>query len=198
MGSDAEIEPQNGVKIVRARTRAEWRKWLEDNCRTEKSARLIIYHKKSKTPSVLFEEAIEEATCFGWVDSKTNRRDEESFYLLFSPRNPRSTWGKISKARTEKMIREGWMTPCGQAVIDQAKANGAWQALEDAHNAVIPPDLQELFDRDETAYRNFQAFSESVRRNILEWILKAKKPETRQRRIAQTVALAARNVKAMR
>lgn len=196
MGSDTDIEQQDGGKIVHAGARADWRKWLAEHGQTEKSVRLIIYHKKSNTPSILFEEAIEEATCFGWVDSKANKRDEESFYLLFSPRNPRSTWGKVSKERAEKMIRLGLMTPAGQAVIDQAKAKGAWHALDDAHDLIIPADLQAEFDQNYPAYENFQAFSESTRRNILEWILKAKKPETRRRRVARTVELAAQNIKA--
>jgi len=93
---------------------------------------LIIYHKKSKTPSVHFHEAMEEAVCFGWVDSKATKRDEESFYLFFTPRNPKSKCGKANRARTEKMIKEGLMTPDGQALIDLAKRMGTWEALAEA------------------------------------------------------------------
>jgi len=145
---------------------------------------------------VYFREAIEEAVCFGWVDSKANKRDAESFYLVFSQRNPKSTWGKVSKERAEKMIREGLMTRHGQAAIDLAKKNGTWDALAEAHNAVIPDDLQKLFDKNKTALKNFQQFSPSSQRTILEWIMKAKRPETRQKRIVETVELAAKNIKA--
>jgi uncharacterized protein YdeI (YjbR/CyaY-like superfamily) len=190
------METKNGVQVFYARTRGEWRDWLAENCKFKKSVCLIVYHQKSKIPSVHFREAIEEAVCFGWVDSRANKRDGESFYLLFSRRNPKSSWGKISKERAEKMIREGLMTPHGQAVIDLAKKTGTWEVLADAHNAVIPDDLQELFDKNETAFKNFQTFSPSSKRVILEWILKAKKPETRQQRIIQTVELAENNIKA--
>ncbi len=197
MEFDVETRSENGIIIVRAATSEDWRKWLEENGQREKSVRLVIYHVKSGTPSVRIEEAIDEAICFGWVDSKIVKRDPESYYLLLSPRNPKSTWGKISKERAELMIRLGRMTPYGQAVIDQAKANGAWNALDAAHALIIPADLQAEFDKNETAYGNFEAFSESSKRNILEWILKAKKAETRRHRIAQTVALAFQNKKAL-
>jgi uncharacterized protein YdeI (YjbR/CyaY-like superfamily) len=189
-------ETKNGIRIFYAKTRDEWRKWLEQNCQSEKSVCLIVYHKKSKIPSVHFREAIEESVCFGWVDSSANKRDDESFYLLFSQRNPKSSWGKVSKERAEKMIKAGLMTRHGQAIIDLAKKTGTWEALSDAHNAVIPDNLQRLFDKNKTAFKNFQAFSPSSKRVILEWILKAKRPETRQKRIAQTVELAEKNVKA--
>jgi uncharacterized protein YdeI (YjbR/CyaY-like superfamily) len=190
------LKLKNNIQTFYARTRNEWRKWLENNCQSKQSVCLIIYHKKSKTPSVHFREAIEEAVCFGWVDSKANKRDDESFYLIFSQRNPKSNWGKVSKERAEKMIKEGLMTPHGQALIDIAKEIGTWEALADAHNEVLPDDLQKLFDKNEIAYKNFQAFLPSSKRMILEWILKAKKPETRQRRIEQTVELAVNNIKA--
>jgi uncharacterized protein YdeI (YjbR/CyaY-like superfamily) len=195
-GMSQNMETKNGIQIFYAKTRDEWRKWLAENYQSEKSVCLIVYHKNSGTPSVHFREAIEEAVCFGWVDSKANKRDDESFYLLFSQRNPKSSWGKVSKERAEKMISEGLMTQHGQALIDLAKKTGTWEALADAHNAVIPDDLQELFNKNKTAFKNFQAFSPSSKRIILEWILKAKKPETRQQRIMQTVALAENNVRA--
>ena len=190
------METKNGVQVFYAKTRDEWRNWLTENCQSEKSVGLIVYHKKSKTPSVHFREAIEEAVCFGWVDSRADKRDDESFYLLFSRRNPKSSWGKVSKERAEKMIKAGLMTIHGQAIIDLAKKTGTWDALADAHNAVIPDDLQKLFDKNKTAFENFQSFSSSSKRIILEWILKAKKSETRQKRIVQAVELAEKNIKA--
>ena len=190
------METKNGVQVFYAKTRDEWRNWLTENCQSEKSVGLIVYHKKSKTPSVHFREAIEEAVCFGWVDSRADKRDDESFYLLFSQRNLKSSWGKVSKERAEKMIKAGLMTVHGQAIIDLAKETGTWNTLADAHNAVIPDDLQKLFDKNKTAFENFQSFSSSSKRIILEWILKAKKSETRQKRIVQAVELAEKNIKA--
>lgn len=189
-------EMKNGVRTFRARSREEWRNWLEENGQIEKSVWAIIYQKRSKVPSVRFHDAIVDALCYGWVDSKAAPRDEESCYLLFSPRNPKSTWGRINRARAEEMIRLGLMRPPGFAAIELAKRTGTWDSLKDAQNCVIPDDLQSLFDQNEVGYRNFQAFPPSSKRLILEWIAKAKRPETRQRRITQTVELAAVNQRA--
>lgn len=157
---------------------------------------LIIYHKESKTPSVYYDEAVEEAICFGWVDSKPNKRDKESYYLFFAQRKPKSNWSKANRDRAEKMMKQGLMTKAGQLMINQAKETGTWMALEQVQQSVIPPDLQKLFDKNKTAFKNFQSFPPSSKRIILEWILNAKKPETRQQRIEQTVAFAAKNIKA--
>ncbi len=190
------METINDIQTFYAKTREEWRKWLGENCQSEKSVWLIVYQKKSQTPSVRFQDAIEDALCFGWVDSKAITRDDESCYLFFSQRNPKSTWGRINRERAKKMIEQGLMMPGGQALIDLAKKTGTWEALADAQNAVIPDDLQQLFDKNNTAFKNFQAFPPSSKRVILEWIAKAKKPETRQQRIIQTVELATRNIRA--
>ncbi|NVO19775.1 MAG: hypothetical protein HXX13_08745 [Bacteroidetes bacterium] len=107
---------------------AEWRKWLAENGQTEKSAWLIIYHKTSKVHSVHWHDAIEHALCFGWVDSKAVKRDHESCYLKFTPRNPRSKWGIRNKERAAKMINEGFMTAPGKALIDIAIETGKWDS----------------------------------------------------------------------
>jgi uncharacterized protein YdeI (YjbR/CyaY-like superfamily) len=163
---------------------------------SEKSVWLIIYHKDSKTPSVEYEEAVEEALCFGWIDSKPNKRDADSYYLFFAKRNPKSNWSKANRERAEKMIKRGLMTEAGQAMIYLAKRMGTWVALKEVQDSVIPDALQELIGKNKKAFNNFNAFPPSSKRIILEWILNAKRPETRQRRIEETVALAARNIKA--
>lgn len=190
------METLNGIPTFHARTRKDWRRWLEKNHQSQTSVYLLIYHKTSKTPSVYYDEAIEEALCFGWIDSKANKRDDESYYLSFTRRKPKGHWSKVNRALAEKLIKQGLMTPGGQAFIDLAKATGTWDGLAEAQDAVIPADLQKLFNKNKTAFKNFQAFPPSSRRMILEWILKAKKPETRQQRIEQTVTLAAQNIRA--
>ncbi|MBK9566096.1 MAG: hypothetical protein IPO37_13230 [Saprospiraceae bacterium] len=107
----------------------EWRKWLSDNCAIEKSVWLIVFHKKSKTPSVHWHDAIENALCYGWVDSKAKKRDEESCYLKFTPRNPKSKWGKRNIERAIKMTKQGLMTKYGQQLIDIAKQTGKWEKI---------------------------------------------------------------------
>ncbi|WP_166355749.1 YdeI/OmpD-associated family protein [Phytoactinopolyspora limicola] len=184
------------MNTVVAHTPAEWRAWLAQNCQTEKEVWLVIHHKDSGIPSLRYHEAIEHALCFGWIDGVHRTRDSDSSQLRFTPRRPRSTWSRVNRQRAAKMTELGLMTEHGQAQIDLAKANGTWQMVSDAEILAIPADMQELFDRNEAARTNFQSFPPSSRRLILEWIAKAKRPETRQRRIHRTVSLAEVNVRA--
>jgi len=110
-----------------ARTLAEWRQWLAENGQKEKSVYLIVYHVKSGIPSVHWHDAIEHALCFGWVDSRAYKRDAESCFLRFTPRNAASTWGKKNQQRAQKMIDAGLMTEFGQRMIDIAKTTGKWK-----------------------------------------------------------------------
>jgi uncharacterized protein YdeI (YjbR/CyaY-like superfamily) len=121
------MEIKDGKQAIYAKTRADWRKWLKQNCQSKKSVWLILYHKKSNMPSVNLHEAIEEALCFGWIDSLCKKRDIESYYLTFTPRNPKkSKWSKPNIERAERMIEQGLMTEHGQKIIDIAKNTGKW------------------------------------------------------------------------
>ncbi|SKB81179.1 YdeI/OmpD-associated family protein [Dyadobacter psychrophilus] len=190
------METKNDIKAFYAPTRKEWREWLAKNSQSEKSVWLIIYHKTSATPSVYYPESIEEALCFGWIDSKSIKRDAESSYLMFTPRKTTGKWSAVNKERVERLTAAGLMTPQGQALIDLAKETGTWDALVDAENAVIPPDLQALLDKNEAALKNFLAFPPSAKRLILTWISDAKRPETRQQRVILTAEKAADNIRA--
>jgi uncharacterized protein YdeI (YjbR/CyaY-like superfamily) len=187
------METKNNIPAFHAKNRADWRNWLLLNASKEKSVWLIIYHKKSSTPSIYYPEAIEEALCFGWIDSKSIKRDEESSYLSFTSRKPKGKWSSVNKERVERLIASGLMMPAGQAMIDLAKETGAWDALVDAENEVIPPDMQELFNENEKSHQHFLAFPPSAKRQILQWISDAKKEETRMQRIIKTVEMAAAN-----
>jgi uncharacterized protein YdeI (YjbR/CyaY-like superfamily) len=189
-------EIHRGTKAVSAPTRKIWRNWMAKNHEKETSVWLIIFHKKSRQASVYYDEAVEEALCFGWVDSVSNSRNEESSYLYFAKRKPKSNWSKANKDRVEKLTKLGLIMPAGQAMIDLAKQKGTWTALEVVDQLTIPPDMQKLFDKNKTAEKNFLAFPASTRRGILEWILNAKRSETRQKRIEETVTLAAQNIRA--
>jgi uncharacterized protein YdeI (YjbR/CyaY-like superfamily) len=190
------METHKNTNAFYAKDRTIWRTWLLKNHQKEKSVWLIIYHKTSSTPSVYYEEAVEEALCFGWIDSVPNKRDHESSYLFLSVRKPKSNWSKANRDRAEKMINQKLMMPAGQAMIDFAKKTGTWTALEGVQNLVIPEDLQIFFYKNKLAFKNFNAFPPSSRRGILEWILNAKRPETRLKRIKETVELAKKNIKA--
>ena len=190
------MELKNGIKTFHAKTRKDWRKWLEKNHQSEKCVWLILFHKQSNTPSIYYDEAVEEALCFGWIDSVKYKRDAESSYQYFAPRKPKSNWSKSNRDRVTKLNKLELMTESGQKLVDLAKKTGTWEALVDIENIVIPPDLQKLFDKNKKAFKNFQAFSPSSRRMILAWILNAKRPETRKNRIEETVRLAKENIKA--
>ncbi len=190
------MELYKNFKTFYAKDRKAWRKWLMKNHAVEKSVWLIIYRKESSTPSVYYPEAVDEALCFGWIDSKPNKRDAESYYQFFSQRNPKSRWSKVNKDKVARLIKQGLMEDAGYRLIEAAKKNGSWSALEEVDSLVVPDDLKQQFAKNKTAFSNWQNFPPSSRRGILEWILSARKPETRQRRIEQTVELAAANIKA--
>jgi uncharacterized protein YdeI (YjbR/CyaY-like superfamily) len=179
-----------------AKTRKEWRNWLTKNHEKEKSIWLIIYKKESNVKSVYYPEAVDEALCFGWIDSKPNKRDEESFYQFFSKRNPKSNWSAVNKKKVEKLIDAGLMTESGLVMIELAKKIGTWSALDDVENLSLPEDLIKALRKEKSALQNFEAFPRSVKRGILEWIQNAKKAETREKRINETASLAAKNIRA--
>ncbi len=179
-----------------AKNIAEWRKWLSENYDTQKSVWLIIYKKDSGTSSVYYSDAVDEALCFGWVDSKPNSRDDQSYYQYFAPRNPKSNWSRVNKEKVARLIKENRMAAPGLALVEKAKKNGAWNALDDVENMVVPPDLQKALEKVQNAKSYFDKFPKSSKRNILEWILNAKLPETRQNRIDETAKLAGENIRA--
>jgi uncharacterized protein YdeI (YjbR/CyaY-like superfamily) len=190
------MELKDGFKTYYAKSQKEWRKWLEKNNQSEKSVWLIIYKKQSEIPSVYYPEAVDEAICFGWIDSKPNKRDDESYYQFFAKRNPKSNWSKVNKGKVERLLKEGLIAKSGLEAIELAKQNGTWTALDKVEEIIIPEDLQKAFNKNKKAFENFNAFPRSSKRGILEWILNAKRPETRLNRIMETVALAAKNIKA--
>lgn len=179
-----------------AKSEAAWRAWLETHSQTEKSIWLIIYRKDSDIPSVYYDEAVDQALCFGWIDSKPNKRDQESFYQFFSKRNPKSNWSRVNKEKVVRLMQGGLMAAPGLAMVEQAKATGTWDALNEVENGVIPEDLAAAFDRYGQARDHFEAFPRSVKRGILEWIFNAKRAETRAKRVDETARLASENIRA--
>ena len=190
------MELYKGFACTRAATRLEWRKWLDEHHAEEKSVWLIIFKKNSGVSSVSYKEAVEEALCYGWIDSKPNKRDEHSYYQFFSPRNPKSNWSKVNKDLVEKLINEGRMAKPGLQVIELAHQTGTWDALNEVEAMIVPTDLQKAFNRHKGSEANWHQFPHSVKRGILEWILNARRPETRQKRIEETAMKAARNERA--
>ncbi|MEM6964679.1 MAG: YdeI/OmpD-associated family protein [Bacteroidota bacterium] len=189
-------ELKDGIKTYHAKDATSWRKWLKINHLKEKNVWLIIYKKIAETPSVTYPEAVDEALCFGWIDSKPNKRDDKSFYQYFSKRNPKSNWSKVNKEKIKRLQTEGKIAPAGKEMIRLAKETGTWDALDDVENLVLPQDLQKEFHNNKLAFDNFQQFPRSVKRGILEWIFNAKRANTRTKRIQETVKLAEKNIRA--
>jgi uncharacterized protein YdeI (YjbR/CyaY-like superfamily) len=179
-----------------AKNRQSWRNWLQKNHDKEVNVWLIIYKKGSGTSSVSYEEAVEEALCFGWIDSKPNKRDAESFFQFFARRKPGSNWSALNKRRVEKLLEKNLIHRSGWAMIELAKKTGTWTALDKVDALEYPPDLQKAFSKNKKALANFDAFPKSVKKGILEWIGNAKKEETRKKRIDETVSKAGVNIRA--
>lgn len=189
-------KPNDKPDSFYASSRQVWRRWLQKNHQSKKKVWLIIYHKSSAKPSVYYDAAVEEALCFGWIDSKPNKRDEQSYYLSFSPRNAKSKWSKLNRERVDKLVKEKRMTPSGMAMVNLAKNSGTWLALEKIDNMELPEDLLAALQKNKKAMENFSAFPPSSKRIILHWVSEAKRPETRDNRIKETVKLAALNIRA--
>ena len=173
-----------------------WRKWLEENHQQTESIWVVFAKKNTGIPSISISEAIDEALCFGWVDSVINSIDDKYYKNRFSPRNPKSNWSRVNKEKIARLETEGRLAPAGIEMVRIAKETGTWTALDDVENGIIPPDLQAAFDKYASAADYFDAFPRSVKRAILEWILNAKRPATRAKRIAETAQLAQENKRA--
>jgi uncharacterized protein YdeI (YjbR/CyaY-like superfamily) len=181
---------------VQPATRAAWRAWLAKHHGRAEGVWLITYKKAAGKQRIEYGEAVEEALCFGWVDSKPGKVDEERTKLWFAPRKARSGWSRPNKERIARMVATGLMHAAGLAKIEAAKKDGSWQALDAVEDLVIDTDLAAALASYPQAAQNFEAFPRSAKRGILEWIALAKRPETRAARIAQTARLAQDNQRA--
>jgi len=189
-------ESRASLPILQPKTRAAWRSWLRVHHATSQGVWLILVKRTAGIPGVSYEEAVEEALCFGWIDSRPNTLDAERYKLRLTPRKPGSVWSRINKQRIQKLIRARRMTLAGKAKVAAAKKDGSWFRLEELDRLAIPRDLLLALEKDGQARLNFEGFSASSKKVILFWIASAKRPETRQKRIAETIRFAAMNQKA--
>lgn len=172
-----------------------WREWLQAH-HAEKQSVWLIYHKKQlPTPSLTWSQAVDEALCFGWIDSRAQPIDDKRYRRFFSRRKPGSAWSRINKAKAGWLVAAGLMTPAGFASIEIAQQNGAWTLLDDVEALRLPADLAQPLQARPLAARYFERLSRTDKRNILHWLLLAKRPATRQQRIAEIVALAGQQLK---
>ena len=185
----------NRAKFV-AETREEWRNWLAENHTQTEGIWLITYKKNSGMPYLSYDEIVEEAICFGWIDSVPRKLDEQRTMLYISPRKKKSNWSKVNKERVAKLLKQDLIHSSGMSKIEQAKTDGSWSFLDDVEALILPGDLEQALVKNPLAQKYFTAFPPSVKRGILEWIKNAKRSPTRNKRIQKTVELAAQNVRA--
>ena len=190
-----ELAP-DGKPMVGPFDRAGWRAWLVDNHGASKGVYLTSWRRGSGKTSVPYEEAVEEALCVGWVDSTGRNLDEERSLQWFAPRRARSAWARSNKERVERLMAAGVMLPAGLAAIEEAKRTGMWTLLDDVENLIVPEDLAAALAARPPARANWDAFPRSARRAMLEWVVKARRPETRADRIARIADDATRGQRA--
>lgn len=186
---------KNESETFYPKTRKAWRQWLQKNHLKKKSVGLIYYKKGSKKQNLTWSDAVDEALCFGWIDSTRRPIDHEKFIQSFSPRKSKSTWSKINKDKVARLIEEGLMTDAGFKSIEVAKKNGSWNILDSVEDLHIPPDLSNAFKQHAGSRTYFLSLSRSVKKQLLHWLVTAKREETRSKRIREIVEQAAQGKK---
>ena len=178
-----------------AASQQDWRKWLMENHESKQSIWLMCYKKNTGMPTIAWTNAVDEALCFGWIDSTRVSVGDDKFIQFFTRRKPTSVWSKINKEKVERLIRDGLMMPAGLKSIDIAKQNGSWTILDTVEALEIPKDLAKALKAHPGSKEYLSGLSKSVRKSILQWVIVAKRPETRQKRIDEIATLAAQQLK---
>ena len=181
-------ESMNQVHVT---TRSQWRRWLAAHHDREPGGIWLVFHRKeSGKPSLVYEESVEEALCFGWIDSVIKKIDEEKYCRKFTPRKDSSCWSSSNKQRVKKVIKEGRMTRFGQAKVDAAKKLGLWERdLRPVISSEVPEDLSAALAGNSRAKEFFESLAPSYRKHFIGWIVTAKRPETRAKRVKESLAL---------
>ncbi|NLE22324.1 MAG: hypothetical protein GX624_06050 [Actinobacteria bacterium] len=183
-----EIAPADTFVAV---DRAAWREWLAAHHEERTQVWLLLQKKHVKEPGVCYDEAVEEALCWGWIDGLTKTWDERSYAVRFTPRRPGSVWSRSNVARVERMIARGMMTPAGMASVEEAKRRGTWDQASSRRLDATPPDLEAALAGVPAARERWESWPAGPRRQYVYWVLDAKRPATRARRIAEVVRRAA-------
>jgi uncharacterized protein YdeI (YjbR/CyaY-like superfamily) len=192
----AMVVPHTERERFHAEHRAQWRDWLVANHGDSTGVWLVSWKSATGRPRLTYEESIEEALCVGWVDSTQRTIDDERSMLWFAPRRSASAWSRPNKERVARLTAAGLMLPAGLAAVATAQASGAWSRLDEVEDLVVPADLAAAFDARPGAREQWDAFPRSARRAILEWIVQARRDETRRRRIEETAEKAAHGERA--
>lgn len=183
------------IEIFYPENSQQWRKWLQENHDKVQSVWVVFYKKSSAFPSLTWSEAVDEALCFGWIDSKKVSVDQERSHQFFSRRKARSTWSKINKEKILRLIDAGLMTQPGYESIETAKKNGSWTILDEVEALIVPDDLENEFKTNPDLRNGFSGLSKSVKKQLLYSLVQAKRPETRQKRLNEIVAFVIQRLK---
>lgn len=184
---------RTSFKMLSARDREAWHAWLAKNHAIMDGIWLVYYKKHTGKPTVSYEDAVEEALCFGWIDSTVRTIDEERYMQLFTPRKAGSNWSDLNKRRVKRLIEQGLMTEAGLRKIEEAKKDGSWRNLDAVEKLKIPPDFQQVLTANKDAQKKFENLPASRRKAFLYWIGSAKREATRKKRIVASVKLLAEN-----
>lgn len=175
--------------------RQEWRNWLQENHVEKQSVWLVCFKKNAGVPTISWSEAVDEALCFGWIDSTRRPIDEKKFMQFFTKRKAVSNWSKINKAKVQQLMENGSMTEAGLRIIETAKQNGSWTILDEVEELIVPNDLEQALASKPGATEFFFNLSKSMKKQLLYWIVSAKRDETRQKRITEIVERAGQGMK---
>jgi len=176
--------------------RDDWRRWLRQNHDTKTEVWLIYYKKHTDKPSIPYNDSVEEAICFGWIDNIIKRIDDEKFARKFTPRKAKSKWSELNKKRARKMIEKEKMTETGLTKIREAKKSGEWsKTATQRKEIIIPAYMKEAIAKNEEALTNFNNLAKSYKRQYVGWITSAKRKETRRKRLAEAIKLLEKNEK---
>ena len=185
----SETRAPDGRELVHPETVDQWHAWLAQHHRRPGGIWLVQWKPRTGKPGIPYEDAIEEALCYGWIDSTYRSLDDERGMLWYSPRRKGSVWARSNKARVERLEAEGRMTDAGRAVIERAKADGSWSLLEPVEDLVVPDDLAAALDARAGARTNWDSFPPTAQRAFLLWIVTAKREETRRKRVDESADL---------
>jgi uncharacterized protein YdeI (YjbR/CyaY-like superfamily) len=174
---------QDDAEVVHPESRAGWRAWLQANHATSSGVWLVTWRSGTGKPALTYDDQVEEALAYGWIDSKARRLDEERTAMWMSPRKPGSAWSRPNKERIERLERAGQMMPAGRKAIESARQDGSWTRLDAVWDLVVPEDLDAAFRAYPGSRENWEAFPVSARRASLQWIVEARTDVTRNRRV---------------
>jgi len=182
------------LKTLQAKSRKAWRAWLEKHHASSSGIWLVYAKKHTGIPSLSYNDAVEEALCFGWIDSLLHPIDDALYKQMFTPRKTKSLWSSLNKKRVEALIANGLMTAAGMKMIDLAKQSGKWDAWSHADALTVPPELKAAIDANAAAKKNWPTYTASQRKGFLRMVTGAKRPETRAKRIARVVDIVSRKI----